>query len=172
MESSLTQEESALLVIDEQDYIDGGFPPELARYTVMLHRLFPVLDVAETSARKKMDVENVARVYFGLGESLRLKWLGEQLENLPVEGQWHALARANLRDELFSLQNALVEQVLREQGKRQDAVARWTSTHANDVDKVISMMQNMAELPTMDYATVSVAVRSLDALVSGLDSDG
>ena len=118
-----------------------------------------------------MDVKNVAGVYFGLGESLRLKWLREQLENLPVEGQWHALARANLRDQLFSLQNALVEQVLREQGKRQDAVARWTAGHAGAVDKVVKMMQDMADLPAMDYATVSVAVASLDALARGRDSD-
>jgi glutamate dehydrogenase len=136
----------------------------LARRTILLHRLFPILDVVETSAQRKMDVRDVARVYFCLGESLRLKWLREQFENLPVEGQWHALARANLRDELFSLQNNLVEHVLRHQGNRQDAVARWCATHAKHVDKIVSMMSDMERLPAMDYATASVAVRSLDTL--------
>jgi len=163
---SFSEEESMLLAIEEQVYVRGGFPPELARRTVMLPRLFPLLDVVETSAQKKMDVENVARVYFGLGESLRLKWLREQFENLPVEGQWHALARANLRDELFSLQNVLVEQILQEQGKRHNAVSLWSEKRAGDVDKVVKMMQDIAKLPVMDYATASVAVRSLEALAN------
>ena len=108
MQSSVSEDDLALLNVEEQLYIDGGFPQELARRIVILKSLFPVLDVVETSAQRKMEVKKVAGVYFGLGESLRLKWLREQIENLPVEGQWHALARANLRDELFSVQNTLV----------------------------------------------------------------
>jgi len=153
-----------VLKIEEQKYVDGGFPPDLARRTILLHRLFPILDVVETSAQRKMDVREVARVYFCLGDCLRLKWLREEFENLPVEGQWHALARANLRDELFSLQNNLVEHVLRQQGNRQDAVALWCAAHASHVDKIVSMMSDMERLPAMDYATASVAVRSLDTL--------
>ncbi len=165
MQLDAGEDEHALHIAEEQAYIEGGFSPALARRTVLLHSLFPVLDVVETAAQRKMEVESVARVYFGLGESLRLKWLREQFEILPVEGQWHALARANLRDELFSIQNSLVEHILREQGNRRDAVARWSAKHASDVDKVVSMMNNMASLPAMDYATASVAVRSLGALV-------
>jgi len=164
LQSSVPEDELALLKVAEKSYIEGGFPAELARRTVMLHGLFPLLDVVETAAQRKMDVQNVARVYFELGESLSLKWLRDQFEILPVEGQWHALARANLRDELFSLQNVLVENVLREQGNREDAVARWRAKHEKQVSKLILMMNDMASLPAMDYATASVAVRLLDDL--------
>jgi glutamate dehydrogenase len=165
MQNAMSAEELALLAIEEKPYLDGGFPPPLARCTVMLHRLFPMLDVVETAAQRKMDVEGVARVYFGLEASLRLKWLHEQLEKLPVKGQWHALALASLRDELFSSQNTLVEEVLRQQGKRQDAVSRWTADHAPHVNKVLAVLGDMEELAEMDYATATVAVGSLGDLV-------
>jgi glutamate dehydrogenase len=154
-------EELAGLAAAEAAYLEGGFPAALARRTILLQRLFPVLDVVETAAHRKMDVENVARIYFGLGESLRLKWLQEQLENLPVEGQWHALARANLRDELYSIQNILVESVLREEGKRADAHVRWMKAHRAQTEKVCGMLNDMINLPAMDYATVAVAIRAL-----------
>ncbi len=166
MQASMSENELALLAVEEKVFLEGGFPADLARCTVMLHRLFPVLDVVETAAHRKMDVASVARVYFGLGESLRLKWLHEQFENLPVKGQWHALARANLRDELFSMQNALVEDILRQQGKRPDAVARWSARHEGEVRKVEAVLNDMHDLPAMDYATASVAVRTLGVLVS------
>ena len=166
MQSEGTQEELAVLAAEERVYLDGGFPAALARRTVLLQRLFPVLDVVETAAHRKMDVESVASIYFGLGESLRLKWLQEQLENLPVEGQWHALARANLRDELYSVQNILVENVLRDEGKRADAHMRWMKTHQQETEKVSGMLNDMFNLPAMDYATVSVAVRALGNMLN------
>jgi len=117
--------------------------------------------VVETSAQRDMDVERVGRVYFGLGEVLRLKWLREQLELLPVKGQWHAHARALLRDELFSQQNLLVEAVLRSADSGEDALSKWQRKHESDINRVVKMMEDMVNLPTMDYATVSVAIRSL-----------
>jgi len=63
---------------------------------------------------------------------------------------------------------AKVVRVLREQGNRQDAVARWSARHAQHVDKVVNMMNDMQNLPAMDYATASVAVRALDGLVSAI----
>jgi glutamate dehydrogenase len=165
LQDSASEEEAALMEAQENVYTEGGFPAELARRTVMLYRLFPSLDVVETSAQRNMKVENVALVYFSLGDSLRLKWLSEQFENLPVKGQWHALARANLRDELFSIQNELVEQTLQEQGKHQDTVARWSANHQAQVTEVVNMLDDMARLPTVDYATATVAVRSLGMLL-------
>ena len=41
--------------------------------------------------------------------------------------------------------------------------------HSVDVDRVIEMMQDMRKLPNMDYATLSVAVRSLGQLISATD---
>jgi glutamate dehydrogenase len=165
VQTGSTEAELTLFGVEEKFYLDGGFPPELARKTVALHRLFPVLDVVETSAQRKMDVQEVARVYFGIGETLRFKWLREQLEDLAVKGQWHALARSNLRDELFSIQNVLVEQILRQEGKRPDAVARWAASREAEVGKVASMLSDIESQGLLDYATATVAVRALATLV-------
>ena len=171
MQSEASEYERALIEAGEKPYLDGGFPAELARRTVMLPRLFPALDVVETSAQRKMDVPGVARVYFGIGDSLGLRWLREQLEELPVKGQWHALARASLRDELMSSLNELVGHILRTEGGRQDAFARWSHRHELEVGKFVGMMHDMEIQSELDYATASVALRALTTLVNSLGRD-
>jgi len=160
------------LGVDEQEelqrlalpFIEGGFSPELAAEVVMLERLFPALDVVETAARRKTDVNRVARVFFGLGEALDLKWLKKQVESLRVAGQWHAIARSNLRDQLFSTHNDLVEWVLQSEGRKKDPVAAWTEAHQDAIKPILSMLNDMKKTATMDYASLSVAVRALEHL--------
>jgi len=145
-------------------YVDGGFPRKLAEQTVMLDRLFPALDVVETAACRRSDIDRIADVFFGLGDLLELKWLRRQVEALAVVGQWHAISRANLRDELFTQHNRLVECVLQAAGRKRDPLGVWEGAHAERiaaVQKIIRQMKNEGE---MDYATLAVAVRSLAQL--------
>jgi NAD-specific glutamate dehydrogenase len=55
--------------------------------------------------------------------------------------------------------------VIRSCGVEGDPIAAWIGKHSQDVRRVIEMIADMRGLPTQDYATVSVAVRSLDQLL-------
>jgi len=147
-----------------QPYLDGGFPRKLAEQTAMLDRLFPALDVVETAARRRSDVDRIAQVFFGLGDALELKWLRRQVEALDVVGQWHAMSRANLRDELFTQHNRLVERVLQADGRKRDPVGAWIADNAERVGMLQKMLRDMRNLAEMDYPTIAVAVRSLGQL--------
>jgi glutamate dehydrogenase len=162
---SLSEEESQALELQMLPYLDGGFPRPLAEQIVMLERLFPALDVVETAASRRSDVARIAQVFFSLGELLDLKWLRRQVETLQVIGQWHAMSRANLRDELFTAQNRLVESVLQSGGRKRDPVAAWAEAHAERVASMQKMLNHMKNSVEMDYPTIAVAVRSLGHLV-------
>ena len=158
-------EEAARIEAAERVFLDGRFPAGLARRAATLERLLPALDVADTAAQRRTDVKRVSEVYFGLGEKLQLVWLRDELEALPVQGQWHAQARALLRDELLSQQNRLVELVLRQSGRHRDALGHWLEVNELASKRLMGIMNDMAKLPAMDYATVGVAIRSLGQLV-------
>ncbi len=99
---SLNAEEKEQIQLQAEPLIADGMTKALAVQAASLHLLYPALDVVETAVRRKADVASVASVFFGLGDRLGMKWLRESVEKLPVEGQWHAHARGNLRDELSS----------------------------------------------------------------------
>ncbi len=165
----LNDEEKQKVADIEAPLIKGGFPKSLARRVATLNLLAPALDVVATAAARDMEVHSVAKVYFGLGESLGLKWFRGHVESLSVEGQWHAHARGNLRDELYSHHREMVNRVLDASNGEADPVAEWIEMHHLDVNRVIEMMQDMRNLANMDYATLSVAVRSLGQLLSATE---
>jgi glutamate dehydrogenase len=144
--------------------IEGGMPRVLARRTALLPHLFSALEVVEIAARRRADVQRVAGVFFGLGERLELNWLRGQVESLKVGGQWHAMSRANLRDELFAHHNAIVEHVLQAHGRKKDPVGAWAQERGAEVDRLSRMLAAMKKQAEMDYATLAVAVRALGQL--------
>jgi glutamate dehydrogenase len=148
-----------------QPFLDGDFPKLLAKRTVLLEYLFPALDVVEMAARRDTDVQQVANVFFDLGESLDLRWLRQKVESLEVLGQWHARARANLRDELFTQHNRMVENILHTSEEGVNPVTAWMQANEESVQGVVDMMHDMRNHSDMDYATIAVAVRSLAQLV-------
>ena len=161
---AMPDEERTALEQQMAPYVDGGFSRQLAEQVVMLDRLFPALDVVETAATRRSDVGRIAEVFFGLGDLLELRWLRRQVEALPVVGQWHAMSRSNLRDELFAQQNRLVERVLQSAGRKRDPVAAWHEDNRQRVENVQKMLQHMKNHVEMDYPTIAVAVRSLGQL--------
>lgn len=162
--SGLSEAEEGALKLRMEPYVQGGFSRKLAEQTAMLETLFPALDVVETAARRRTGVERVARISFGLVEAFELDWLRRQIESLEVAGQWHAMSRANLRDELIAHQNRLVERVLVGHGRKKDPVAAWMQVHGKVAAEVSTMLARMKNQPDMDFATISVAVRSLGQL--------
>ncbi len=167
---SLNEAEKMQIQEQTEPMINGGVPKKLANRAASLHLLYPALDVVETAARRNTDVLSVATVFFGLGDSLSLNWLRASVENLPVEGQWHAHARGNLRDELYSQHRRLAGRVLEAFPQDPAPVKSWIESHAAEVERISRMMLDMQRLPSMDYATVSVAVRSLEQLLAATPS--
>ncbi len=165
---SMSEGELGTVQQQAQRFVDGGFSNSLAERTVMLERLFPAMDVVETAARRRSDVARIAQVFFGLGDVLEIKWLRRQVESLDVLGQWHAMSRTNLRDELFMQQNRLVEAVLKSNGRKRDPVGTWLAENSEKVRATQKMLAEMHGLDELDYPTIAVAVRALGQLADSV----
>jgi glutamate dehydrogenase len=142
-----------------------GLPEELAVRMARLPALRAALDMAEVAQQVGQPIEQVAAVFYELGEALDLEWLRNQIEALPVEGRWHAQARGSLLDELNHQHRALVSQVLQlaAGGKDVSPVQAWLQRDDATLQYTRSML---AEILTQnaDYPIASVAVRRLAQL--------
>ncbi|MCC6559833.1 MAG: NAD-glutamate dehydrogenase [Xanthomonadales bacterium] len=149
-------------------WIKAGFDEALANRLSGLPALASGLDVVEVALERKLPLKQVAKVYFSLGEALHLKWLMQKIDELPVEGRWHAHARGVSRDELFAQQRALAAQVLERGDGRSDGAAlvqTWIQRDDAPLKFTLAMFSDMRAQVNMDYPTVSVAVRRLAQLV-------
>ncbi len=149
--------------------MDQGFSAELASDFAKLPYLTYALDIIEVALERKSDVTQVGQAYFALSDALHTKWLMDNVEILPVEGRWHAQARGVLRDELQAQQRALVGIVLSQGDASKSAatlVAEWLSRDDATLKYTLSMFADMRNLRSMDFATLSVAVRRLAQIAS------
>jgi glutamate dehydrogenase len=142
-----------------------GMPAELALRLARMPDLRAALDMVEVAQQGGQPMEQVARVFFELGEALDLEWLRGQIEALPVEGHWHAQARGSLLDELNHQHRALVLQVLalNKGSKDVSPVQAWLQ---RDDPTLQHTRRMLAEILTQnaDYPIASVAVRRLAQL--------
>jgi glutamate dehydrogenase len=144
-----------------------GMSAVLAGQLAALPYLEPCADIIEVAREHKLKPVHVAKVHFRIGDALNLPWLVEQIDAVPVDGRWHAVARGVLREELATQQRALVQQVLARPGTTADAKVRnWLERDDQTLRFTLSMLNELAAQKSLDYPTASVAVQRLSQLAS------
>jgi glutamate dehydrogenase len=143
-------------------------PPTLAERVARLEALVPSLDIIELAAAAGVDVASVAEVYFALGARLELHWLRDRIIALPRETRWDAMARAALRDDVYTEQAALTAEVIHSGTPELDTVERvetWLARNANAVDRCLQVLSDIKTSGALDLARLSVAVREIRNLI-------
>ena len=106
-----------------QSWLERGAPEPLAASMSTAAHAHYALGIAATARRLSADPELAGAVFFTLGERLGLDRLVEQIDVLPRQVRWDAMARAALRDELLEAQDDLTAAVLRDAPADADAAA-------------------------------------------------
>ncbi|WP_242107699.1 NAD-glutamate dehydrogenase [Luteimonas aquatica] len=150
-----------------RDWREKGVPDDLAGQLAALPYLEACCDIIELARDRRLKPADIARVHFRLGDALHLPWLLAQIDALPVDGRWHAIARSVLRDELATQQRALVGQVLTIPGSDPEArVKQWLAREDAALRFTLAMLNELAAQKTLDYPTASVAVQRLAQLAA------
>jgi glutamate dehydrogenase len=148
--------------------IEADVPAQLAEAVAGLNILFSGLDIVEVAqALPRPVVEEVAAVYFQLGDWLAIDWLRDRIIALPRGDRWQALARAALRDDLYREHAALTADVLRMGAPGSDAqtlVEGWTEHNRTAVDRFSALLADIKAASSFDLTTLTVALREIRSL--------
>jgi glutamate dehydrogenase len=115
-----------------------------------------------------IDVVDVARAHFTLGERLELGRLLERILALPRQDRWQTTARATLRDDLHSVHTQLTRNVLAVSPRGASAnerVAAWERRDAGLVSRTRSTLAEIVEGDVADLARLSVGLRVVRRLL-------
>jgi glutamate dehydrogenase len=152
--------------------VDDDVPAELADRVASLGDLFAALDIVGVASATERSIGEVASLHFHIGGRLHLHWLRDRIATLPRENRWQAMARAALRDDLFSLHAELTADVLRSRGAGEpaDAEARlggWIDANRPLVERCLAILSDIRAGGTYDLTTLPVALRELRNLIQG-----
>jgi glutamate dehydrogenase len=145
----------------------AGVPDDLAARVASLATMYATFDVVEVGEDSGLDVEAVAAIHFRLGRRLHLHWLRDRIVELSREDRWKAMARAALRDDLYSIHRQLTAEVLQtgphleSPGERVDG---WVLAQPG-AERCLQTLADIRAGRTFDLTTLSVAVRAVRNLV-------
>lgn len=147
-----------------EKYTEAGVPRKLGKVIAGARSLYAFLGIIEVAEEANVSAAQVAQIYFDLGERLQLHWLSQQLNTLPVENYWQALAREAFRDDLDWQQRALVSNAMQCHKKGMSpngAVDQWADQHGWLVARWNNVLSELKSADRHEYAMYTVALREL-----------
>jgi glutamate dehydrogenase len=146
----------------------AAVPEAVAKRIAGLRRQYALLDIIEAAADNQLELADVARIYFAIGEHLGFSWLREQITRQPVDSRWDVLGRAAMRDDLDGQQRRLAVVVLGEIGPLLDITTqldKWFSQHKNFIVHWQQLITDLRAVTDVRMMMLSVVVRELVGLV-------
>jgi glutamate dehydrogenase len=149
-------------------YVRAGAPEELAARVAGLGAMFSVFDIVEVAAAAEAPLAEVAEVYYSLGARLQLQWLRDEITALPRDNRWQTLARAALRDELYSVHSLLTREALRAgpaDGEPKERIEAWHAAARAGVERALQVIADIRMGGLSSLETLSVALREVRNLI-------
>ncbi len=146
-----------------------GVPEELAVRAAVLPHAYTLLTVVETATGNDLDPVEVARLHFAVGARLGLSTLVERILALPREDRWQAMARAALRDDLYSVHGSLTADVLSRTSadlSTDERVAEWEDRDRVVFGRATETLQQICSDDRADLARLSVGLRVVRTLLA------
>ncbi|MGY4540231.1 glutamate dehydrogenase [Arthrobacter sp. UYNi723] len=143
-------------------------PDGLAFRWAELFESFVLLDIAKIVHARKEPVEEIAAVYYTVFNRFHADSLLERISSLPRQDRWQALARAALRDDLYSTVSDMTTAVLESTASgdsAEDRLKDWERQNAEQLGRAKSMFDEVNSLEADDMASLSVALRLLRSIV-------
>ncbi len=152
--------------IFEQD----GMPEDLARQIALMPVLSSACDIINIALEQNQNVnlQNIARTYFELGERFHFDWLRQRTRFLPRKDHWQSEAKSGLMDHIYSCQAGITVQILRDIGakakKGVSLVDLWLEKHGNHVKQLDPLFVELRREGTIDLTMLMVAEQRLRSL--------
>jgi glutamate dehydrogenase len=144
-----------------------GVPQDLAIAISMLDDLAAALDIVRIAEATKMQVVDMARLYFAVGARLGLDWLRAAAARIKVETPWQKRAVEAVYDDLFSQQGEIARRAV--EGAKtaaNGALTAWTERNQANLARVDGLLGELKASPVIDLAALTVVGRELRGLTS------
>jgi glutamate dehydrogenase len=146
--------------------MDDGVPEPIARRHAFQNELVHGPDIISVARDSVRPVDEVARIFFLLGERLDIDWLEFRLEEMPATTKWQRWAVQSMEDDVFLVRRQIAERVIAEGAgvSVDDAVDGFLDRRSERVARLERFMKGLATEGVTDLAQLTVALRQIRAL--------
>lgn len=150
---------------------ESAVPESLACLIASARSLYHGLNIIEVATRFKMDVYEVAQIYFILFDKLDLHWFRDRINDHPVSHRWSVLAKAAFKADMDWVQRELTASIVRYDRKEKNLESRVDAWLLHYDDRVVRWRKFLTDFKSADlsdFSIVSVGVRELFDLTQAM----
>ncbi|KAA1194055.1 NAD-glutamate dehydrogenase [Pseudohalioglobus sediminis] len=145
-------------------YLEQGVGEDLAARVAGTHQAYTALGIIQVATETEAPLQDVARLYFFMGERLELDWFSAQILASKVENEWQALARDTYLEDLEWQQRTLAVGALKylpDDGNLLTCLQRWEAEQGALLERWQDMLAQLHANEAPDFAMFAVANREL-----------
>ena len=143
----------------------SGIPEAVALRNAAEHWASAALDIVDLATLSRNDPLRVGRVYFAIGDQLRLEDVGGRIAALPTDDRWRLEARAALLDNVDVSHRLITADVLGTATRaKSPGLDGWIRAHREPVAHYQRVIDDIAAAGVFDVTTLTVACRALHEL--------
>ena len=149
----------------------AGVPPSLAGRVAGMPSMIALFDIVEAARTSNRTPDEVMTIYFKLAYRIELSWLRDRIIDLPRTNLWEALARAAMRDDLYSLHRSLTQDVLEISDPGcgcEAAIEAWEQRNPRGLARCLAMLDNIKASHSYNTTALTVALREVRNLIRGV----
>jgi glutamate dehydrogenase len=165
IETVLPEDVNSRIIHRTRRYQDEGVPEDVARQVAYLIVMPSACDIVRIAAARGVPAEEVAVLYFAVGEALGFGWLRYQAEKLAVTSYWERLAIAAVIEEFYGHQRDITMRIYDNgAGVGDGAIEAWTRSRAAAADRSRALIAELSAASKVDLSMLTVASRQLRTL--------
>lgn len=173
--STLFKESKHLFVGSTKDHYDKKYnyyrkqelSEDLSFKVASLSPLYSVMDIVDVSNKAELEVLDVAKIYFDLGEKLYYNWLQVQADQLRQEGYWERMLVRALKDDIYDQQRELTMKVAKSpEVDLKDKIDKWMKKNSKEISVFTAFIQSIQSLDDIDSAKLVVATKQSGILIN------
>ena len=147
--------------------MEEGVPQAIARRHAFQSELVHGPDIISVARESGRAVEEVARIFFLLGERLEIDWLEFRLEEMQVATKWQRWAVQSMEDDVFLVRRQLAERLIDEAAGLpvEEAVEAFLERRAERVARLERFMRTLKTESGPDLAQLTVGLRQIRSLI-------
>ncbi len=153
-------------------YVEGGIPEDIARDIAYMSPMSAIGNIIMIAENRKIPIQDMAHVYYAVGEYFHIYWLRLQSRHLFAPGIWSGQALREIRNKLYICQAKIAERYITDfSGKHIQItpalIDEWCNTHALRSKQFLSTIRTMRDSQQIDLSMLIVAEQMLGGLYEG-----
>jgi len=148
-------------------YKKQAVPEELSSKVASLVPLYSVMDIIDVANKCALEVADVAKIYFDLGEKLYYNWLQVAADQLSQDGYWERMLVRALKDDIYDQQSELTMKIAKIPGSNlSDKINTWMKKNNKEITVFSEFIKSIQCLDDIDSAKLVVATKQSSILIN------